>query len=200
MRLRKYHPHQSVLFVTFSVEEGLLLLANPLCLTLVKSALSAAQELYPVIISHFIVQATHLHLLMVVDDPEDVRNFIRYFKTESAHLINRLLGRRKRTIWCEGYDSPVVLTPEKALSVIAYFYANPAKDNLTETIDLFPGLSSWKMFQRKTYSKVWKRIRRPAVRALPHHSSRAYTDEAQRLLKDSSSKHTFSIQPNAWLS
>ena len=33
---------------------------------------------------------------------------VRKFKTESAHAVNRLLGIRKRTIWCEGYDSPMV--------------------------------------------------------------------------------------------
>jgi hypothetical protein len=27
----KYHPNKNVLFVTFSIEEGLLLLSNPLC-------------------------------------------------------------------------------------------------------------------------------------------------------------------------
>lgn len=44
----KYHPHESVLFCTFSLEEGLLLLANPLCKAIVKSCLAAACEHYPV--------------------------------------------------------------------------------------------------------------------------------------------------------
>jgi hypothetical protein len=38
----KYHPHGSVLFCTFTLEEGLLLLANPLCQAIVKSCLAAA--------------------------------------------------------------------------------------------------------------------------------------------------------------
>lgn len=32
----KYHPHGGVLFCTFSVEEGLLLLANPLCEAIIR--------------------------------------------------------------------------------------------------------------------------------------------------------------------
>jgi hypothetical protein len=44
----KYHPNKSVLFVTFSVEEGLLLLCNPLCLAIIQSCLAAAQSLYDV--------------------------------------------------------------------------------------------------------------------------------------------------------
>lgn len=201
MKILKYHPHRSVLFVTFSVEEGLLLLANPLCLGIVKSCLGAAQALYPVTICHFIVQATHIHLIVVVDNPEDVKNFVRHFKTESAHLLNGVLGREKRTLWCEGYDSPIVLTPVRALCAVTYLYANPAKDNLVESIDDFPGLSSWRMFLRNDLVKEWKRFRRPAVRALPHHSLKSYSQEAERLLKESTTSHEFRIDPNAnaWL-
>ena len=32
----KYHSHGSVLFCTFSIEEGLLLLSNPLCLAIIR--------------------------------------------------------------------------------------------------------------------------------------------------------------------
>ena len=199
MRIRKYHPHKSVLFVTFSVEEGLFLLANPLCKAIVQSCLGAAQALYPVTISHFVIQSTHVHLLMTVYNPDDVKDFIRHFKTETAHLFNNLLGRAKRTIWCEGYDSPIVLCPEKAMSIIAYIYANPVKDNLIGSIDLFPGLSSWKMFLKGEHTKKWKRIRRDAVRALPHHSLKTYTQESERLLSESKIIHEFSIHPNAWL-
>jgi REP element-mobilizing transposase RayT len=89
----KYHPHGRVLFCTFSLEEGLLLLANPLCKAIVKSCLARAQVLHPVRICHFIVQATHVHIVLVVMNPDDVHAFIRCFKTESAHMINRILGR-----------------------------------------------------------------------------------------------------------
>jgi len=95
-----------VLFVTFSLEQGLLLLANPLCLAIIKSCLARAQFKHPVTISAFVIEATHVHLILVVNNPEDIPGFIGYFKRESAHMLNRVLGRRKRTVWCEGYDSP----------------------------------------------------------------------------------------------
>ncbi|MEN9845574.1 MAG: hypothetical protein RIS36_721 [Pseudomonadota bacterium] len=57
-------------------------------------------------------------------------------------MINGLLERDKRTLWCEGYDSPIVLTPLRALTIIAYMYANPAKDNLETTIDRYYLLSA----------------------------------------------------------
>lgn len=197
----KYHPHKSVLFVTFSVEEGLLLLSNPLCLAMIKSCLARAQFLYPVRICHFLVEATHIHMVLVVTNPDDVCQFVKYFKTESAHMINRLLGRKKRTVWCEGYDSPVVLTFPRAVIAISYLYANPAKDNLEESIDQYPGLSSWDMYQRGELKKNWKRLRRPAFTALPRdsHNLRGYTKYAEQILSSTKKTHTFTLEPDAWM-
>ncbi|WKZ56141.1 MAG: hypothetical protein QY326_05220 [Bdellovibrionota bacterium] len=79
---RKYHPHGSVLFVTASLEEGLLLVANPLCQAIVRTCLARAQFLHPVRICHFLFEATHVHMLLVVDNPEDVSDFMERFKTE----------------------------------------------------------------------------------------------------------------------
>ena len=199
MKILKYHPHGAVLFVTFSLEEGLMLLANPLCRTLLQSCLAAAQDLYPVRISGFMINANHVHVLLVVDNPDDVSGFIRHFKTESAHMLNRVLGRRKRTIWCEGYDSPIVLTPTRALIALSYLYSNPAKDNLEESIDKYPGLSSWEMIVNNQAKMRWKRIRRPAVSKIKTHNLKAYTREAERLLNDSKEEYTFTLSPNAWL-
>lgn len=194
----KYHPHGSVLFITFSLEEGLLL-ANPLSQVIVKSCLATAQTRYPLTICHLIVQASHIHLIAVVRNPADVPAFIRYFKTESAHMINGVLGRDKRTVWCEGYDSPIVLTPLRALLAITYIYSNPAKDNLEESIDLFPGFSSWKMFTTGKFKERWKRFRRPAFRKLTTHSLQSYTKEAARLVSETVKTEVFAIEPNAWL-
>lgn len=197
----KYHPHGSVLFVTFTVEEGLLLLSNPLCLAIIRSCLAAAYLLYPVMICHILVEATHVHLVLVVENPDDVPKFMRHFKTESAHMLNGLLGRKKRTIWGDGYDSPKVLTLSKAIAVIAYLYSNPAKDNLVNSIEEYPGFSSWKMFQSGEVVKNWKRLRRPQFRPLTpdSHNLRGYTKEAERLLGQSSEIESFTLHPNAWL-
>ena len=198
---RKYFRHKSVLFVTFSLERGLLLLSNPLCQTIIKSCLSRAQHLFPVKICHFIVHANHIHLVLVVISPKDTCDFIGHFKAEVAHRLNITLGYKKRTVWCEGYDSPVVLTVLRALIAIAYLYSNPAKDNLVDTIDHFPGLSSWKMFKSGAHQKQWRFIRRPAFKPLApdSHNLFGYSKESERLLTNDKSFHTFTIEPNAWL-
>lgn len=197
----KYHPHNGVLFITLSLREGLLLLCNPLCEMIIKSCLARAQFLYPVRICGFLIEASHIHLLLVVYNPDDVPAFIRHFKTETSHMLNRLLGRQNRTIWCEGYDSPIVLTFIRALLALVYIYINPAKDNLEESIDKYPGVSSWKMFRKHEHKKLWKRVKRPVFKPLPRDSQnlRGYAKEAERVLATSTSAHEFTLEPNAWL-
>jgi len=200
-RVMKYHPHGSVLFCTFGIEEGLLLLSNPLCIAIIQSCLARAQVLYPVKVCHVLTEATHVHMVLVVDDPDHVPGFIRSFKVETAHMLNRILGRDKRTVWCEGYDSPIVLTPARALAAIAYLYANPAKDNLEVSIDNYPGFSSWQMFQEANLVHRWKRLRRSQFRRLKarDHSLRGYADEALRIIEESTEYQSFTLELNAWM-
>ena len=198
---RKYMRHKSVLSVTLSIEQGLLLLANPLCVQILTTCLGRASYLYKVKVCHFIVNGNHIHMVIVVISPQDACNFIGYFKAEVAHRINILLGWKKRTIWCEGYDSPIVLTPLRALMAITYLYANPAKDNLEQSIDRFPGLSSWKMYRKGELKKKWLHLKRPAYRQLPKdaHSLEGYSREAQRIAVTTKKTHTFELEPDAWL-
>lgn len=116
-------------------------------------------------------------------------------------MINGLLGRTKRTLWCEGYDSPIVLTPTRALIAIAYLYSNPAKDNLETSIDRYPGFSSWRMFQSGKLTREWKRLRRPQFTAITRDANnlRGYTKRAEEILADSDEVQTFTLEPNAWM-
>jgi hypothetical protein len=198
---RKYYPHGAVVFASLSLEQGLLLLANPLCQLIIRSCLARAKFLYPVRLCHFIIEGNHVHMIFVVIDPSDACHFVGHFKAETAHRINQLFGWKKRTIWCEGYDSPVVLSPVRALMCIAYLYANPAKDNLEDSIDKFPGLSSWKMFRKGDLKKDWAYIPRPRYRELSAqaHSLEGYTRVAARLLANADSSHEFELEPDAWL-
>jgi len=88
-------------------------------------------------------------MLLKVINPEDFCGFVGYVKQETAHGINRLLGRRKKTIWEEGYDSPVVLDSEEIFNRIAYILTNPVKDKLSSSIESYRGVSSFQVNKRK---------------------------------------------------
>ena len=58
-------------------------------------------------------------------------------------MLKRLLGLEYLEIW-EGEPTVAeILDLEKAIERIAYFYANPAQDKLVDSIEEFPGFSSW---------------------------------------------------------
>lgn len=198
---RKIHIHGTVLFVTFSLETGLFLLANSLLKTIIGSALARAQELHPLTICHFLFEASHVHMIVVVDNPDDVKGFIERFKTESAHAINRLLGRKKRTVWCDGYDSPVLLTPEDVIREIVYTYTNPAKDNLEDSIRRYPGLSSWEMFTKGRPEQQWAWIHRSDVPCIKRKfvSLQKFNALAGQLISKAKERHSFRIEPDAWM-
>ena len=144
---RKYFPHNSVIFCTSRIEQGLPLVCTHNLNFIINGILAKATSIYNVEVNHHIFMSNHFHIILRVINPEDVQAFFRYIKTEIAHAVNRLLGRRKRTVWVDRYDSPIVLDAEKLLHLVTYLYLNPVKANLVESIDHYPGVSSWKMFK-----------------------------------------------------
>ncbi len=153
-------------FITFRTEEGLPFVPLQFMNILICSALARAQRLYPIRIICFVVQANHVHLLIRVTNPEEVSSFIRYFKAESAHYLNRLLNRRQRTVWAERFDSPAVLDIDKALELFAYCSLNPVKDGLVGSMREYPGVASYPFLMKGQDSIPAKSIPRDRVTPL----------------------------------
>lgn len=147
---------KTLVLVTTRVEEGLPFIGTPELNAILMGILARAQYLYPIKICAFIFMGNHLHMLILVGNPEDVPAFMRRIKTETAHFINRRLGRRRRTVWCAGYDAVPILTLESAIEKFVYLYTNPQSANLVEEIEEFPGASSWDMFIRRE-EFIWYR-------------------------------------------
>ena len=200
-RNRKYYPHKSVLFLTTRTETGLPFVSSLLMNFILWGILARAKEQYNIRVCHFIFMANHLHLLLVVENPEDVRLFMAFVKGESAHAVNRLLGRTQRTVWQAGYDSPVVLSPQDVMKYICYLYLNPVTANLVERVSDYPGVSSWEMFTARKHKKLCKRLRRSSIHplwqpALSINEQRRHIAEYETL---PGTKHEFELEPNAWM-
>ncbi len=199
-RLRKIILNNQIHFVTLSVEEGIMLPANPLVKFLLKSALIRAFKHHPLEINHFIVNGTHIHMIVRIENPLDLPKFMERFKTESAHYLNRILGRKKRTVWCERYDSPVLLTREDVINKIAYLYTNPVKDGLIESINKYPGLSTWEYYKANTFKMKCNYIRRDSLFEIPQDKGHLFFEKMRKLLvKDNPAKGNFEFNPNAWM-
>ena len=199
-RLRKIALNKTVVFITTSVEEGFMFPPNALIREIIIGALAKAQALYPLKICQGVVESTHVHLEAVVDDPNYVRGFMERFKTESAHAVNRLLGRKKRTIWCEGYDSPVLFTPEDVVDKIAYIYENPSKDGLEDRIELYPGVSWFRYRAQESAVLEAPLVPRSGFEKLPlgKLTESDYQALARRLGRGRK-RIKFRLSPNAWM-
>lgn len=201
MGYRIIPPHH-VVEVTISIEQGLLMAANPLVKLFIEAAMARAQKLYPVVICHYLVEDTHIHLILVVHDPCDVRDFVGRFKTETAHYLNGMLGRKKRTVWCESFFCAPILTPSSVRSKISYIYTNPAKDGLEDSIDNYPNLSSWQAYRSGRHRKRLPRVYRTVVpympdKAYPEHRYRREVKRVKQLCRKES--HLLELQPDAWM-
>ena len=199
-RLRKRYVRHKTYFVTFRTEAGLPLPPTPLIERLLKGILCKAQTLYNVEVSSFKFMSNHVHFIITVLVPEEVKDFIQYIKKESAHAINRLLGRRKRTIWCEGYDSPEFLDFGKLLEKMVYLYTNAQAANMADTIEKYPGLSSWNMFVNNDLSMKFQRIRRSAIPVIG--TERISLNSQKKIIKElekgAAEKNIFHLSPYAF--
>ena len=192
-------PH-TIAFLTSRVQQGLPFVCTPLMEMILWSALAVAQNLYPVKIIAFVIMGNHIHLVVLVEDPEVVESFMERFKCETAHAVNRLLGRRQVTVWCEGYDSPAILTIDDLVEKVAYVYANPVRAHRSNSISTYQGVSSWNMLISGRATKEIKRIRRPCVEPLPKGtlSPNQQKQLAETIEQKATERLNFTLTPNAW--
>jgi REP element-mobilizing transposase RayT len=204
---RKLFFHNSTHFVTTSVEEGFMFPANPLITLIILKCIARAQQLHPVIIGDILIQATHLHIILTVIDPQDAADFMERFKAEAAHAINRLLGRKKRTVWCEGYDSPILPDIDTVIEKIAYTHANPSNDGLEDSIEKFPGFNTFELRKNAAKGKLSEGVRyhtyavpRSAFFEIPKGelSQNEYKRIVRRITKHCTDT-SFVVEPDGWM-
>jgi hypothetical protein len=140
-------------------------------------------------------------MVLWVDNPDDVPNFMCYLKGKSAAMINRALGRRQRTVWRQSYKSPVVLDLRSAICILGYLYCNPAKDGLVASIDDYPGESSWEMYRSGISSFSVPAIEVSMVKEVPEErQNREGFDEEARLLESKAfGTDSFNLFPDEWM-
>ena len=203
--MRKVYFNKTVIELCTSIQEGLPLVATKYIREIVEGVLAAASTKFRVTLCAFVVMRNHLHILIVVHDPADVSAFMGYLKTELAHAVNSLLGRRKRSVWEPDFDSPVVLTWEKVMERLEYVYLNPARANLSGSIRSYPGVSSFEYAEadtgKRTFTKRVKKISRDAIPVLPKRvlSLRQQEVLASELRSGRGVEYELSVSPWAWL-
>ncbi|MBI4616691.1 MAG: transposase [Planctomycetes bacterium] len=99
-----------------------------------------AQRRYGIVIYAFINMSSHWHL--VCRSPgANVDQFVREFQGLLARFVNKH-WKRSGTVFPRRYSLEPIQDDEKLIERIVYVLTNPAKANLVDSIDNWPGLSS----------------------------------------------------------
>jgi len=185
-----------------SVRKGLPFVITPYIELILKGILASAQTQFPITICHLIVMANHIHMLIVVQDTEDVPRFMDHFKTESAHALNKLMGTTGESFWCEGYDSPAILSPTNFLHRMRYLYLNPVEANLCTKARNYKGISTYNNLLKGDSTETWRKYSRNQYPELPEgRIPRAYEAELlDHFSKARGINYKLKIEPWAWLS
>lgn len=187
----KYIENGGLYLVTSRTEEGLPFLDEVKWKPIFEAIMARAAVLFPVEVVAYCLMANHFHLILVPINPEQFPAFVGYVKQELSHIVNRLKGRRKKTIWCEGYDSPILLGYHEAIHYLTYCYTQPQTIHKVARIEDYKGASSWQQFISCKYTSTHKRLHRTNFR---HHNKRERLSTQQEDC-DNQEEHTLTLNP-----
>jgi putative transposase len=79
-------------------------------------------------ITHYSVQADHLHIIVEAEDPTALTNGMRSFAVRIAMRVNsRILGRRRGRVWGDRYHRRDLPSPRAVRNALVYVLANHLK-------------------------------------------------------------------------
>jgi hypothetical protein len=119
-----------------------LLRPGPSLNEIVGGVLGRAQANHPVRCHAAVFLSTHFHLLLSVDDADQLARFMEYVNTNIALEVNRLYGWT-RDVWDDRYHS-ILISGEEAAQVdrLRYLLSHGVKEGLVAHASDWPGVHS----------------------------------------------------------
>ncbi len=135
-------PRTLVSITNRTIQGRYLLRPGPSFNDLFLGILGRAQRQHEMDIAAVTVLSNHLHLLLIVDDAQEVSGFMRDLQSKLAREVNRLTGWRG-PVFERRYEMTVVTNEEAAqVERLKYVLANGVKENLVERVCQWPGVHS----------------------------------------------------------
>jgi len=144
MRKPRYVPQPRTLvsITNRTIQGRYLLTPGPSFNDLFLGILGRTQRRHEMDIAAVSVLSNHFHLLLIVDDAEEVAGFMRDLQSKLACEVNRLTGWRG-PVFEHRYNMTVVTGEEPAQAErLKYVLANGVKENLVERVCQWPGVHS----------------------------------------------------------
>lgn len=143
--MRVFDPEVLLHITNKCVQDRYFLLPTQETNELIRGWLARSLAEYPgVEVYAFIFLSNHFHLLLR-DNTGDLPGFMGYFKGNLAKAVNRMLGRKRVSVFERSYESRVVLTDGDAESVCGYVLTNAVKEDLVARATEGPFFSSLEM-------------------------------------------------------
>ena len=194
--------------ICFRTPHGLPFVATEYMRLIISGILARVQRDSKVSLCHFILMANHAHILIFSQDSAQCAQFHGEIKKQLSDALKALLGLPHLSLWPSNGSSIIPIpTLSDAIARIAYIYANPARANLVDSINHYPGLSSWNAFNSTehflsaTHSQTCPWIRFPAIPKLPTRALTTSQDIAftKALRQRASLSHDLTLHPNSWM-
>lgn len=126
--------------------EGLPLPPTELTNQLLTGILARTQRDQKVTLCNFVEMNNHTHQHCIPDKPEQHTKFYMEYQKKVTDTVRRLTHRSRLRLW-EQRPSVIRLAEiEDAIKRVVYIFLNPAKAGLVNSIDEYPGLTTWKAF------------------------------------------------------
>ena len=176
---------------------------------ILKSVLARVQRDNKVVLCHYLWMGNHPHIIIVAKDKKACTQFYGEVQKQLTEAVKRLMGLNYLNLWKNNATSVIPYYDIDTVCYrIAYLYANPAKANLVDTIKDYPGLSSWREYNRDKSSLIVKYeeacpwVRAPMISKLPENRSITALEDiklCKKWKKESLESHTLKLQPNIWM-
>jgi REP element-mobilizing transposase RayT len=135
-------PRTLVSITNRTIQGRYLLRPGPSFNDLFLGILGRAQRQHEMDIAAVSVLSSHFHLLLIVDDAQEVSGFMRDLQSKLAREVNRLTGW-KGPVFERRYEMTVVTGEEPAqVERLKYVLASGVKENLVERVSQWPGVHS----------------------------------------------------------
>lgn len=207
-RRRRYFESGALYEICIRARTGMPFPCKRVINLLIKSALGRTQRNFKVHITHFVWMSNHAHFLVICRDAKELTEFYGELQKRLTDYLKRILNLRYLELWEGGPAVIRIGDLAAAKERIAYFYANPARANLIDSIEQYPGYSSFDVF-RKATARIGARslekvpwVRCPAIPEAPGRNLTEAQDSNMEavLLKGTKADHRVVLFPNLWMS
>jgi hypothetical protein len=190
-------------------KEGLPLPPNQTSNQLLAGILGRTQRDEKVTLCNFVEMNSHSHQHVIPNDPYKLTKFYMEYQKKITDSVRKLTKLKSLELWEDRPSVIKVVQLEDVIRRIIYLFLNPAKAGLVESIDQYPGLSSWQAFKTcepsidATYKIKAYWTPASVIEPLPTNNKLSpFEDQAmaKRLrAKKSTIEYDLVIQPFAWL-